>query len=91
MTLKRCTTTFIAFFDGAPHPVHEGDIVDDGDDLYKASPRSFVELKATKSRHPRSRGVEQATAAPNELRGPVVPEQIQRRGPGRPPKNRGGE
>jgi hypothetical protein len=75
--LKRCTSSFVAFFDGVPVAVSVGDIVDDGDKLYEASPDSYEDVKVTRfapvegstgrTRSPVEE-VETATAAPGEKR-----------------------
>jgi hypothetical protein len=82
MTLKRCKASFVAFLDGIPVAVNVGDIVEDDDRLYKASPESFEAIKITRyvssdqgASRPEGKPVERATADPGDKRTvtPVAP------------------
>ena len=67
MAIRRCTTSFSAFVDGAPRVINEGALVEDGDPILAGREHLFETVEAHVSG--RAGGpVEQATAAPGEKR-----------------------
>lgn len=66
MALKRCKTTFMLLEGSSRRVIRCGDIVDDDDDAYKKNKANFEPVRVTN--FPRSRAVEQASAAPGEKR-----------------------
>lgn len=65
MAILRCTESFTADVDGVPRVVGSGDLLDSSDPVVAGRESLFEPLESFMDRRP---GVEQATAAPGEVR-----------------------
>lgn len=80
MALKRCISSFAAVVNGRPHVINVGDLVDDGNELYKGRERLFENASPTAGAPKAGPTVEQATAAPGDKRRTSKPREVKKEG-----------